>query len=114
MFQRQTEDQVILQISDLSIELKTRKVLRDEQRIDLTHKEFELLYYLVRNQGSVLTREQIINNVWGHEYIGDTNVVDVFIRHLRQKIDKKNLVPLIHTTRGVGYGIKEPEYESKN
>jgi DNA-binding response OmpR family regulator len=114
MCQRQTDDQDIVQISDLSIELKTRKVLRDHRRIDLTHKEFELLYYLIRNQGSVLTREQIINDVWGHEYVGDTNVVDVFIRHLRQKIDTENLIPLIHTTRGVGYGIKEPENEPKN
>jgi DNA-binding response OmpR family regulator len=114
MFQRQTDKDSRLRLYDLSIELKARRVTRNERRIELTHKEFELLLYLIRNQGSVLTREEIMNEVWGYEYIGDTNVVDVFIRHLRLKIDKDALFPLIHTTRGVGYCIKEPEYESQN
>jgi DNA-binding response OmpR family regulator len=114
MFQRQTDKDSRLRLYDLSIELKARRVTRNERRIELTHKEFELLLYLIRNQGSVLTREEIMNEVWGYEYIGDTNVVDVFIRHLRLKIDKDASFPLIHTTRGVGYCIKEPEYESQN
>jgi DNA-binding response OmpR family regulator len=114
MFQRQTDRDSLLQLYDLSIEVKARKVTRNQRRIDLTHKEFELLHYLIRNQGSVLTREEIMNEVWGYEYKGDTNVVDVFIRHLRLKIDKDALFPLIHTIRSVGYCIKEPEYESLN
>jgi DNA-binding response OmpR family regulator len=114
MFQRQTDKDSLLRLYDLSIELKARRVTRNQRRIELTHKEFELLHYLIRNQGSVLTREEIMNEVWGYEYMGDTNVVDVFIRHLRMKIDKDAAIPLIHTTRGVGYCIKEPEYESQN
>jgi DNA-binding response OmpR family regulator len=114
MFQRELEDKANLHIADLVIELKTRKVSRNNRKIDLTYKEFELLHYFIRNQGSVLTRDQIMHEVWGHEYVGDTNVVDVFIRHLRLKIDKDSKNPLIHTTRGVGYCLKEAEYELKN
>ncbi|QGQ97958.1 DNA-binding response regulator [Paenibacillus psychroresistens] len=114
MFHREVEHSTSLQIADLSIDLKTRKVQRNNRKIDLTFKEFELLHYFIRNQGRVLTREQIMHEVWGHEYVGDTNVVDVFIRHLRMKIDQDPLHPLIHTTRGVGYCLKEVEYEPKS
>jgi DNA-binding response OmpR family regulator len=114
MFLRAVNEKASLQIADLSIDLKTRHVQRSNRKIDLTFKEFELIHYFIRNQGSVLTREQIMYEVWGHEYVGDTNVVDVFIRHLRLKIDKDSQHPLIHTTRGVGYCLKEAEYEPKN
>jgi DNA-binding response OmpR family regulator len=72
----------------------------------LTKKEYELLEYMMRNKNMVLTREQLLNNVWDYEYFGDTNVVDVYIRYLRQKIDEKYGVRLISTVRGVGYIIK--------
>jgi DNA-binding response OmpR family regulator len=113
MFHRKVDDTDCLQIADLSIDLKTRNAQRNNRKIELTYKEFELLHYLIRNQGRVLTREQIMHEVWGHDYVGDTNVVDVFIRHLRMKIDQDPQHPLIHTTRGVGYCLKEAEYEPK-
>lgn len=75
--------------------------------VELTKKEFELLLYLVQNKNIVLTREQILNQVWGYSYIGETNVVDVYIRYLRSKIDETFDEKFIHTIRGVGYYVKE-------
>ena len=75
--------------------------------VNLTKKEFELLLYLVQNKNIVLTREQILNQVWGYSYIGETNVVDVYIRYLRSKIDETFDEKFIHTIRGVGYYVKE-------
>ena len=75
--------------------------------IVLTKKEFELLEYLMQNQNIALTRDQILENVWGYNYIGDTNVVDVYIRYLRNKIDQPFQDKLIYTIRGIGYQLKE-------
>ena len=75
--------------------------------IDLTKREFDLLHYLLKNKGIVLSREALLENVWGYDYAGDTNVVDVYIRFLRGKIDELYDVKLIHTVRGVGYVIKD-------
>lgn len=75
--------------------------------IVLTKKEFELLEYLMQNKNIALTRDQILENVWGYNYIGDTNVVDVYIRYLRNKIDQPFQEKLIYTIRGIGYQLKE-------
>lgn len=75
--------------------------------IVLTKKEFELLEYLMQNKNIALTRDQILENVWGYNYIGDTNVVDVYIRYLRNKIDQPFQQKLIFTIRGIGYQLKE-------
>lgn len=75
----------------------------------LTKKEFELLHYLMMNKNLVVTRDQILEKVWGYDYLGDTNVVDVYIRYLRNKIDQRFEDKLIYTIRGVGYQIKEGE-----
>ena len=75
--------------------------------IELTRKEFALLEYLIRNRRAVLSREQILRQVWGYDYAGDTNVVDVYIRYLRSKIDDKFNEKYIHTVRGIGYVIKD-------
>ena len=75
--------------------------------IELTKKEYSLLEYLVKNKRNVLSRDQILQTVWGYDYIGDTNVVDVYIRYLRSKIDDRFGEKYIHTVRGVGYVIKE-------
>lgn len=90
------------------------KVLKDAHRayyeeteIELTKKEFQLLLYLMENEDRVLTREQILNTVWGYDFIGDTNIVDVYIRYLRSKIDNVHQIKLIHTVWGVGYVIKK-------
>ena len=77
------------------------------ERIDLTHKEYALLKYLVENKRNVLSRDQILQTVWGYDYIGDTNVVDVYISYLRSKIDDRFDEKYIYTIRGVGYAIKD-------
>lgn len=79
----------------------------DNTPIVLTKKEFELLAYLMQNKNIVLTRDQILENVWGYNYIGDTNIVDVYIRYLRNKIDQPFQQKMIFTVRGIGYQIKE-------
>ncbi|CAI6081344.1 response regulator transcription factor [Cohnella sp. JJ-181] len=106
---REGESEDALKIGDLTIELITRKVYRKDHGIDLTPREFELLLYLARHRGVEKTRDEILSDVWGYEYIGDTNVVDVYIRYLRQKMDKGYRHKLLHTVRGVGYMLKEPE-----
>ena len=78
-----------------------------EEELSLTKKEYELLEYLLKNKNIAVTREQLLNNVWGYEYFGDTNVVDVYIRYLRQKIDDRFEVRIISTVRGVGYIIRD-------
>lgn len=97
---------------DLSMHEKTREVFKDDVSIDLTPREFELLLYLLKHPRQVLTREQILDSVWGYDYYGDTNVVDVYIRYVRQKIDKESNNPLIQTVRGVGYVLKEKSHEA--
>lgn len=96
-----------LELADLKINEKTREITRGEHKIDLTPREYDLLLYLIKNKRQVLTRDQIVETVWGFDYYGDTNVVDVYIRYLRKKIDLPDLPPLIHTVRGVGYVMKE-------
>ncbi|MFJ7745186.1 response regulator transcription factor [Peribacillus sp. NPDC097295] len=99
----------ILRVHDLQLELGTRDIQRAGKRIELTSREFDLLVYLMENKNQVLSRDQIISHVWGYDFSGDTNVVDVYIRYLRKKIDYPYDVPLIHTYRGVGYSLKEPQ-----
>ncbi|MDI9508596.1 MAG: response regulator transcription factor [Bacillota bacterium] len=96
-----------LQIGDLRINSASRSAYYKDDELTLTKKEYELLEYMVRNKNIVLSREQLLNDVWDYEYFGDTNVVDVYIRYLRQKIDEKYGVHIISTVRGVGYIIKD-------
>ena len=77
------------------------------EEVQLTKKEYALLEYMLRNKRNVLTRDQILQEVWGYDYTGDTNVVDVYIRYLRAKIDDHFHQKYIYTVRGVGYAIKE-------
>lgn len=97
----------ILQIGELKLNLTSYSASYGKDELNLTKKEYELLEYLMRNKNIALTREQMLNNVWDYEYLGDTNVVDVYIRYLRQKIDDKYGIHLINTVRGVGYIIKD-------
>ncbi|KUO65351.1 MAG: PhoB family transcriptional regulator [Gracilibacter sp. BRH_c7a] len=85
------------------------RVTYKDKEISLSKKEFELLRYLMENRGIVLSREKILDHVWGYDFYGDTNVTDVYIRYLRNKIDQKYEVQFIHTVRGVGYMFKENE-----
>lgn len=97
----------ILQINKLKMDLKKYVVSYDDKNIDLTKREFDLLQYLIENKNIVLTREKIVEKVWGYDYLGDTNIVDVYIRYLRSKIDEKYKIKLINTVRGVGYLLKD-------
>ncbi|WP_261133447.1 response regulator transcription factor [Bacillus sp. Marseille-Q3570] len=101
---KEIEGKIIL--GNLSVNEKTREVKRGSKNIELTPREFDLLVYLLQNKQQVLNRDQILSAVWGFDYYGDTNVVDVYIRYLRRKIDHEE-TPLIHTIRGVGYVMKE-------
>lgn len=98
---------VILEVQGLEIDTDKRMVTVNGTVVDLTKKEYELLLYLVQNKNIVLSREQILNEVWGYSYIGETNVVDVYIRYLRSKIDEEFGIKYIHTIRGVGYYVKD-------
>ncbi len=95
------------QFVDLKVSEGTREVYRGDDLIELTPREFDLLVYFLKNARIVLNREQLLNAVWGYDYFGDTNVVDVYIRYLRNKMDKPYDNQLIHTVRGVGYVLKE-------
>ncbi|NLY78782.1 MAG: response regulator transcription factor [Lysinibacillus sp.] len=106
------KDEHLLSYGNLSIHEQTREVLYFGTAIDLTPREYDLLHYLLKHPKQVLTREQILESVWGFDYYGDTNVVDVYIRYLRQKLDAANSKPIIHTVRGVGYVLKESANEA--
>lgn len=101
------EDTQNLEIGKLKLCKSNYKVEYDSDNIDLTKKEFELLEFMMINKNIVLTREKILDKVWGYDYFGDTNIIDVYIRYLRSKIDQKYNINLIETVRGVGYIIRE-------
>lgn len=105
--QKNHDTEQILQVDDLKVFVQAYRVQRADQEIDLTPREFELLLYLLQNKNIVLTREQILNHVWGFDHLGDTNLVDVYIRYVRKKIDYQFEKQLIQTIRGVGYIIKD-------
>jgi DNA-binding response OmpR family regulator len=101
------EQEKVFEVDDLQVFVKSYRVVRANKEIELTPREFELLVYLIENKNIVLTREQILNHVWGYDFLGDTNVVDVYIRYVRKKVDYPYSKPLIQTIRGVGYIIKD-------
>ena len=94
-------------IGDLSVDMARRDVRRGDVAVELTAKEFDLLAYLARNAGRVLSRSQIMDHVWGYDAEPASNVVDIYVHYLRDKIDRDSPQPLIRTVRGVGYTIKE-------
>lgn len=96
-----------LRFGDLVLDLATRRALRHGRTIDLTMKEFELLKYLMEHPREVLTREQIMENVWGYDFMGESNVIEVYIRYLRLKIEDEGQKRMIQTVRGVGYVLRE-------
>jgi OmpR family response regulator NblR len=87
--------------------LGNRQASRNGRAIDLTMKEFELLKYLMEHPREVLSREQILENVWGYDFMGESNVIEVYVRYLRLKIDGSNEKRLIQTVRGVGYVLRD-------
>ena len=97
---------IINQCQDLTMDVVKRTVTRDGQTIMLTQKEFDLLYELMKKPEEVFTRDELLNEVWGYDYIGQTNTVDVFVRALRNKLDDDQHPRLIQTVRGVGYVLR--------
>lgn len=95
-------------IDDLTLDIRSKRVERGGVELKLSAKEYALLEYLIRNKGVVLSRIQIEENIWGFDYEGSSNIVDVYIRYLRRKIDKEHPIKLIHTIRGSGYVLKLP------
>ncbi len=96
-----------LRFGDLALDLTTRRAQRHGREIELTMKEFELLKYLMLHPREVVTREQILENVWGYDFMGESNVIEVYIRYLRLKVEDEGQKRLIQTVRGVGYVLRE-------
>ncbi len=96
-------------VKNLKVDYAKRSVKLNDNTIELTKREFDLLAYLMKNKNIVLSREKILNQVWGYDYFGETNVVDVYVRYLRTKIDDRFGEKYIYTSRGVGYYIKDEE-----
>lgn len=99
----------VLRFNDLMLDTGTHRAQRGERHIDLTAKEYELLELFMRNPRRVLTREMIFDRVWGYDFGGESNIIEVYVRYLRQKTEEDNQMRLIHTVRGVGYVLREDE-----
>jgi len=106
---RRTEEinEDVLRFEDLSLNRLTREVYRGKRAIELTAKEFDLLEYLMNHPRQVYTRDQILEKVWGYDFMGDSNIIEVYIRYLRLKLEEQGEKRLIHTVRGVGYALRE-------
>ena len=99
----------VFSIADLTVDCDARTVVRSDEFIELSSKEFSILEYMIRNKNIVLTREKISNHIWNYEYEGGSNIVDVYIRCLRRKLDDNFNNKLIHTVRGTGYVLREEQ-----
>ena len=106
-----TPQESCLHLADLTMQLDTHKVFRGTQEISLSGKEFALLRYMMQNQGIVLSRDKMEQHLWNYDYSGGSNVIDVYIRYLRKKIDTGFTPKLIHTVRGTGYVLRIEETE---
>ncbi|QHA90984.1 response regulator transcription factor [Bacillus sp. N1-1] len=102
--QGEKEDKLV--IENLEVNLKSRRVTREGNEIELTQREFDLLVFLMKHEGEALSREWLLSAVWGYDFAGETNVVDVYIRYLRNKLDRDYEPTLIHTVRGIGYILR--------
>jgi DNA-binding response OmpR family regulator len=96
-----------LRVADLVLDLRRRRAERNGKTIELSPKEFALLEFLMRNEGRVVTRTQILDHVWGYDYSPDSNLVDVYVTYLRRKVDRGHQRKLIRTVRGAGYALEE-------
>jgi two-component system OmpR family response regulator len=103
----QEENSDLVQFSDLRLNRSTREVTRNDRAIELTAKEFELLEYLMSHPRQVLTRDQILERVWGYDFMGDSNIIEVYVRYLRLKLEAQEEKRLIQTVRGVGYVLRD-------
>lgn len=99
----------IYELDNLVVDVQSHVVKRNNQKISLTGKEYNLLEYLIMNKNKILSREKILNHVWGYDYEGGNNIVDVYINYLRNKIENGSEKKLLHTVRGIGYVMKDEE-----
>ncbi|HBQ97843.1 MULTISPECIES: response regulator transcription factor [Roseofilum] len=103
----QKSEREYLAFEDLSLDRRSREVKRGDRAIELTAKEFDLLEYLLMHPRQVLTRDQILEQVWGYDFMGDSNIIEVYIRYLRLKLEANEEKRLIQTVRGVGYVLRD-------
>ncbi len=97
----------VLEFSDLRMDRKSREVSRGNRTMELTVKEYELLEYLLSHPRQVITRDQILEKVWGYDFMGDSNIIEVYVRYLRLKLEAEGEPRLVQTVRGVGYVVRE-------
>ncbi|MBI3586569.1 MAG: response regulator transcription factor [Ignavibacteriales bacterium] len=109
LMRRETRSKTVLKVSDLQLNTVTHKATRNGATIDLTSREYAMLEFLMRNGGRLITRQQLAKEVWGFDFDPGTNIVDVYVNHLRKKIDQKSEKKLLHTVRGRGYYISDKE-----
>ncbi len=102
-----TTEETIMRFADLTLNVNTREVTRGTRKIDLTTKEFDLLQFFMRHPRQVLTREMIYDRIWGYDFGGESNILEVYIRYLRTKLESAAEPRLIQTVRGVGYALRE-------
>ncbi len=107
----QSSPEGILSIGDLVLTISSRQVTRAGEIIELTKTQYDLLEYLLRNRDIVLTRDQILSHVWGYEYSGNSNVVDVYVRYLRNRIHDSDESKIIETVRGIGYVLRDKTHK---
>lgn len=98
----------VVKFMDLELDTGTRQARRGARVIDLTAKEYDLLHLFMRHPRQVLTRDQIFDDVWGYDFGGESNIIEVYVRYLRMKLEDDDLSRLLHTARGVGYVLREP------
>lgn len=103
------EESHVMQIKGVSLDRDRHEVTVNGEPVELTNREYELLHMLMKNKNIVLDRDRLMNEVCGYDYIGETNIIDVYVRYLRMKIDDRFHIKLIHTVRGAGYVIKDDE-----
>ena len=103
----QKKEDSLLSCADLTVDVSRHRVTRDGKEIELTGREFSLLQFFMENKTIVLSRDQLLEKVWGYDYLGETNVVDVYVRYLRGKIDEGFEPKLLQTVRGVGYVLRD-------
>jgi two-component system response regulator MprA len=102
-----TTEETVLRFSDLTLNVNTREVTRGTRKIELTTKEFDLLHFFMRHPRQVLPREMLYDRIWGYDFGGESNILEVYIRYLRSKLESAQEARLIQTVRGVGYALRE-------
>jgi two-component system response regulator MprA len=102
-----TTEETVFRFADLTLNVTTREVTRGNRKIELTTKEFDLLHFFMRHPRQVLSREMIYDRIWGYDFDGESNILEVYIRYLRTKLEAGNEPRLIQTVRGVGYALRE-------